>query len=61
MVAIEDTTKGGTLYVAARGAPYPVAIVGGKGRGAIAFDRWNESASIEAPKGAIDMSALGKG
>ena len=61
VVAIEDTTKGGTLYVAASGTPYPVAIVGGKGRGAIAFDRWNETASIEAPKGAIDMSALGKG
>ena len=61
VVAVEDTTKGGTLYVAASGTPYPVAIVGGKGRGAIAFDRWNESASIEAPKGAIDMSALGKG
>lgn len=61
VVAIEDTTKGGTLYVASSGTPYPVAIVGGKGRGAIAFDGWNESASVEAPKGAIDMSALGKG
>jgi hypothetical protein len=61
VVAIEDATKGGTLYVAARGTPYPVAIVGGKGRGKLVFDRWNESASIEAPKGAIDMSALGKG
>jgi hypothetical protein len=61
VVAIEDRTKGGTLYVAATGTPYPVAIVGGKGRGAIAFDRWNETASIETPKGAIDLSALGKG
>jgi hypothetical protein len=61
VVAIEDTTQGGTLYVAWSGTPYPVAIVGGKSKGAIAFDRWDESASISAPKGAIDMSALGKG
>ena len=61
VVAIKDTTQGGTLYVASSGTPYPVAIVGGKGKGAIAFDGWDESASITTPRGAIDMSALGKG
>ena len=62
VVAVEDTTKGGTLYVAATGTPYPVAIVGGgKRTGAIVFDAWNETEPIAAPEGAIDLSALGKG
>ena len=59
VVAIKDTTRGGTLYVASTGTPYPVAIVGGKDKGTIAFDKWNESVSIAAPKGAVDMSKLG--
>jgi hypothetical protein len=58
-VAIEDTTQGGTLYVAATGTPYPIAIEGGKSKGAVTFTEWNKTASIEAPKGAIDMSKLG--
>lgn len=61
VVAIEDTAKGGTLYVAATGTPYPIAIVGpnnGKD-GAITFDDWNKSVSISAPKGAVDVGSLG--
>ncbi len=62
VVAIEDRTKNGTLYVAATGTPYPVAIVGDKSQaGTVTFDNWNESVSIVAPKGAIDMSKLGTG
>ncbi len=63
VVAIQDTTKGGTLYVAATGTPYPIAIVApnsGK-NGAITFGDWNKTVSISAPKGAIDMSKLGGG
>jgi hypothetical protein len=59
VVAIEDTTRGGTLYVAATGTPYPVAISETKGRGELRFDKWNESVSVKAPKGAVDMSKLG--
>ena len=59
VVAIKDTTEGGTLYVAATGTPYPVAIVGGKDKGTITFDNWNDTVSITAPKGAVDMSKLG--
>ena len=59
VVAIEDTTQGGTLYVASTGTPYPVAIVGGKDQGTITFDKWNDTMSITAPKGAVDMSKLG--
>jgi len=61
VVAIEDTVKGGTLYVAATGTPYPVAIVSpnnGK-TGLITFDDWNKSVGISAPKGAIDIGSLG--
>lgn len=59
VVAIRDTTRGGTLYVAARGTPYPVALAEDKGRGELRFDKWNESVSVKAPKGAVDMAALG--
>jgi hypothetical protein len=61
VVAIEDTSEGGTLYVASTGTPYPVAIVGGKDQGTITFDNWNDTVSITAPKGAVDMSKLGTG
>ena len=60
MVAVEDITRGGKLYVAAEGTPYPVAIVGGKNRGEIRFDSWNESVSIVAPKGAVDLQKIGR-
>jgi hypothetical protein len=61
VVAIKDTTKGGTLYVAATGTPYPIAIVApnnGKS-GSITFDEWNKTVSISAPKGAVDIGSLG--
>jgi hypothetical protein len=58
-VAIEDTTQGGTLYVAATGTPYPIAIEGGHHKGAISFTDWNKSVAISAPKGAVDLSKLG--
>jgi hypothetical protein len=59
VVAIEDTSRHGRLYVAATGKPYPVAISGGAGQGTVTFDRWDKSVSIRAPKGAIDLSKLG--
>lgn len=61
VVAIKDTTKGGTLYIAATGKPYPVAIVGGKkgSTGSIKFGNWNAPVSVSAPQHAIDISAFG--
>jgi hypothetical protein len=61
VVAIQDTSDNSKLYVAATGTPYPVALVGGRGRqsGAITFDDWNDPVSLSAPKDAIDISALG--
>ncbi len=61
VVAIRDTSDSSKLYVAATGKPYPVAIVGGKSSqsGTITFGDWDESVSLTAPKGAIDISQLG--
>jgi hypothetical protein len=61
VVAIRDTSDNSKLYVAATGTPYPVALVGGKKSqsGTITFGDWNESVSLSAPKGAIDISKLG--
>jgi hypothetical protein len=59
VVGVTDRRGGGTLYVAATGTPYPVAIVktGARG-GTIAFDRWNEQVSLEAPADAISVDQL---
>lgn len=59
-VEIRDTTQGGSLFVAATGTPYPVALEGGKQQGNITFSDWGGSETIEAPKGAVDLSSLGK-
>ncbi len=58
-VAIHSTTQNGTLYVAASGKPYPLALVAtGKNKGSITFSDWNTSVSISAPSGAVDVSQL---
>lgn len=60
VIKLADTTKSGTLYVAASGTPYPVALVLGKksDSGTVTFDRWGQSVSLTAPSGAIDFSHL---
>jgi len=62
-VALDDKTRGGTLYVAATGAAYPLAVVGTKTgqTGSVTFSGWDAGATITAPKGAIDLSKLGSG
>jgi hypothetical protein len=59
VVAIDDASQGGTVYVAATGKPYPFEVVndGGKG-GTVAFDRWNEPVTLVAPANAIDVTKL---
>jgi len=60
VVAIKDASDGSVLYVAATGTPYPLgAKEGGASKSTITFDHWNDSVSITAPKGAIDMGKLG--
>ena len=61
-VGVKDATKGGTLYVAATGTPYPLEIVKtGSGSGRIAFDRWNRPVTITPPANAINISQLQNG
>ncbi len=61
VVALNDTTNGGTLYVATTGQPYPIQIVkGGSSGGKISFDRFNQSFSLVPPAGAVDISQLPK-
>jgi hypothetical protein len=56
-VAINDTTQGGTLYVATTGQAYPLVISKtGAGGGRITFDQYNRSVSLSPPKNAIDLS-----
>ena len=58
-IAITDSAKDGTLYVATTGKPYPLQIAkGGSESGKIAFDRWNQPVTITAPTNAVDLSEL---
>src|ERR1035441_3333987 len=59
VVGITDTTKGGTLYIATTGKPYPIEISkGGAGGGKVIFDRWNSTVTLTAPANAIDVAQL---
>ena len=61
-VGVTDVTRGGTLYVATKGKPYPVAIAkSGKEGGKVNFERWNERFTITPPANAIDISQLRSG
>jgi hypothetical protein len=61
-IGLDDTTKGGTLYVATTGAPFPLEITKtGKESGKVVLDRWNKAVTLSAPPGAIDISTLQKG
>jgi len=59
VVGITDKAKGGTLYIAATGQPYPIQIAkSGSGGGKITFDHWNSSVTLAAPANAIDVAQL---
>jgi hypothetical protein len=61
-VAVTDTSKGGTLYVAATGTPFPLAIAKtGAGSGRIVFDRWNQPVTLTVPSNAINITQLQNG
>jgi hypothetical protein len=61
VVAIYSARKHTTLYVAASGTPYPVGMVKTEqpNAGALTFDDWNNSVTLTAPKGALDLSQFG--
>lgn len=61
-IAVNDVTKGGVLYVATSGKPYPLEIArGGANGGHIIFDRWNQAVTISPPLNAININQLRAG
>jgi hypothetical protein len=61
-VAVTDLDRGGTLYVATAGIPYPLEIAEpGPHGGSLVFDGWNEPASISPPASVVDVDALQSG
>jgi hypothetical protein len=56
-IGIVDTSKGGTLYVATTGKPYPIALRK-SGSGAITFDQWDKPVTLTAPSNPVDISQL---
>jgi hypothetical protein len=61
-IAVNDVTKGGVLYVATTGKPYPLEIArGGANGGHIVFDRWNQAVTISPPLNAININQLRSG
>lgn len=60
VVSVTDKSRGGTLYVATSGPPYPIQIKRtGGGGGQITFDRFNQPVTLTAPANAVSLSALG--
>jgi hypothetical protein len=59
VVAVTDSSKGGTLYVATTGKPYPVEILktGAQG-GKFEFDRYDQPVPLSAPANAINLQQL---
>jgi hypothetical protein len=60
--AIElKSSKGGSLYIAEEGKPYPLELKGGGGSsGTLKLSDWGSVTAPTAPKNAIDIGALGK-
>jgi hypothetical protein len=58
-IGITNAARGGTLYIATTGPPYPVAASeDAAGGGRIVLDRWNGPVSLAAPTNAIDITQL---
>ncbi len=59
VIAVKDTTNGGTLYVATTGKPYPIEVIkGGSDGGQITFDHFNQPVTLAPPANSIDISKL---
>ena len=59
VIAVNDTTNGGTLYVATTGKPYPIELnKSGSDGGQITFDQFNQPVTLAAPSNSIDISKL---
>lgn len=61
-IAINDTAKAGTLYVATTGKAFPLEIAkNGKESGKVLLNRWDQPVTLTPPKNAIDISKLQNG
>jgi hypothetical protein len=61
VIAVKDTTEGGTLYVSTTGQPYPVQISKtGSDGGRLVFDHYNRPVTLTAPSNAIDITQFQK-
>jgi hypothetical protein len=59
VVAVKDSTQGGTLYVATTGQPYPVEVLKqGAGGGRIVFDQINQPVALSPPAHFENLSQL---
>jgi hypothetical protein len=59
VVPVTDTARGGTLYVATTGKPYPIEIVkNGTQGGQVTFDQFNQPVTLSAPPNAVDVSQV---
>ena len=62
VIAVKDLAKGGVLYVATTGKPFPAEIArGGASGGHIVFDQWNQAVTISSPPNAINLNQLQAG
>lgn len=58
-ITVQDTTEGGSLYVATTGKPYPLQLAkSGSEGGRIVFDRWDEPVELAPPAHPVDVSEL---
>jgi hypothetical protein len=61
VVGVTDA-KGGTLYVATTGTPYPIEIAkDGASGGRIVFDKWNKPVTLAPPAGSVNINQLQSG
>lgn len=58
-IEVKDTTRGGSLYVATTGKPFPLQVSkSGSETGAIKFDKWDVPVTIKAPASSVNLSEL---
>jgi hypothetical protein len=58
-VGVTDESRGGTLYVAGTGTPYPLELVERGGR--VVFDRWNRLVTLTPPSEWINVNRFKTG
>jgi hypothetical protein len=60
-LAITDTKKGGTLYVATTGPVYPLELKPKSGSALVSFSDWDQPVTITPPENPVDLSKLTHG